>query len=138
VTPNRRTSTQQHLEESFTAEARNHIRDLHLADRAGAAGAGELAAVLRDQATQEELHALRLYELASADGFDLVTGAPVRTAGEVLEAALLFTRGQAEETAPWLAGLARADGREDVAAWLDRHGDACRAQVERLERLLHS
>ena len=56
-----------HLNEAATAEARNHIRTLHLADLADALGDAELGALLREHSTQEELHALRLYELSSSD-----------------------------------------------------------------------
>jgi rubrerythrin len=130
-----RTRTQQHLEEGFTAESRNHIRSLHLADLAEAAGDHELAAVLRNMATQEDLHALQLFDLASRDGEDLLTDAPIGSAGEILKAALLFERCQAEETYPFFAQIARDEGQVDVAGWFERHAEACREQVRRLEML---
>jgi rubrerythrin len=126
---------ERHLEDAFTSEARNHIRSLHLADLADAAGDPELAAVLREQAVQEDLHATRLYELASGDGIDLVTDEPVRDRDEILAAALEYARCQADETSPWRASQARREGCDEIAAWFDRHVEACREQIRRLEAL---
>jgi rubrerythrin len=122
-----------HLEEAATAEARNAIRLLHLADVADGLGDHELAAVLVDQADEEQLHAWRLYDLASAPGVDLVTEARLDTPAEILDAALTFARYRAEEAAPAYAALARHPGCEEVATWFERHADACRAQVAALE-----
>jgi rubrerythrin len=124
-----------HLEEASIAEARNVTRLLHLADLADGMGDHELGAVLRDQAADEALHASRLYELASPDDVDLVTGAPVRSPEEVLEAAVTFARCQAEETSPLFAALAQHPGCEVAAEWFERHAEACRTQVATLEAL---
>jgi rubrerythrin len=124
-----------HLDEAATAEARNHIRTLHLADVADALGDAELGALLREHSTQEELHALRLYELASTDERDVVTDVPLRTTADVLDAALLYARCQGAETSPWYATLADHAGCEEIRATFERHADACREQVADLEGL---
>jgi rubrerythrin len=126
-----------HLDEASTAEARNHIRTLHLADVADALGDAELGALLREHSTQEELHALRLFELASTMERDLVTGEPLLTSDDVIRSALLYARCQAEETSPWYATVALDAGCEDMAALFERHAEACREQVADLEALRH-
>jgi rubrerythrin len=124
-----------HLEEASIAEARDVTRLRHLAALADAHGDHELGAVLRDHAEDEELHASRLYDLAAPEDVDLMTGAPVRSPGEILDAALTFARCQAEETSPLFAELARHPGCEAAAEWFERHAEACRAQVAALEAL---
>ena len=122
-----------HLEEASIAEARDVTRLLHLADLADGQGDHELGAVLREQAAAEQLHASRLYDLAAPEDVDLMTGAPVRSPEEILDAALTFARCQAEETSPLFADLARHPGCEAAADWFERHAEACRAQVAVLE-----
>src|SRR5689334_2698072 len=113
-----------HLDDASRAEANNHIRMLHLADVADELGDTQLGALLREHATQEELHALRLYELASPDGRDLVTDAVLRTPADVIDAALAYARYQGEETSPWYARLAHQTGCEDITALFRRHAAA--------------
>jgi rubrerythrin len=124
-----------HLDEAARAEARNHIRLLHLADVADSIGDGELGALLREHAAQEDLHALRLYELAAPDGRDLVTDAPLRSPADILEAALTYARCQGDETSPWYASLAHQTGCEDITALFRGHAEACEEQVADLEDL---
>jgi rubrerythrin len=124
-----------HLAEASTAEARNAIRLRHLADLADGMGDHELAAVLRDQAVDEQLHASRLYELAAPPGLDLMTDEPIRTPAEILDAAILYARCRAQEASPSYADLARHPGCDEVLACCTQHTEACRAQVAALEAL---
>ena len=124
-----------HLDDASRAEGNNHIRMLHLADVADALGDAELAALLREHSTQEELHALRLYELASPEDRDVATGYELRTPADVIEAAVASARCQGEETSPWYATLAHHAGCESVTALFERHAEACREQVADLEQI---
>jgi rubrerythrin len=123
------------LDGASTAEAHNSIRLLHLADVADGMGDPELAARLRVQAGEEQLHAWHLYELAAAADVDLVTDERLESPTDVLHAALAYARCQAEETSPSYADQARRLGCEEVAAVFRRHAEACRGQVAALEAL---
>jgi rubrerythrin len=126
--------TRHHLEQAFAVESRNGIRFLFLAERADADGDHELAAVLRDMSVQENLHALKLLELI-APHEDLATGRPVRTACQVLMAALAYQKRLAYETFPVFAQIAHDEGSEEAADWFARLAEATEEQIRRLEAL---
>jgi rubrerythrin len=126
--------TQRHLDRAFAAESRNHIRFLYLAERAEADGDHELAAVLRDMAVQEDLHAMKLLEILSPED-DVATGRPIRTSCQILMAALAFQKRQAYETFPVYAQIAHDEGHAEAADWFARLAEATEDQIRRLEAL---
>ena len=64
-----------------------------------------------------------------------MTDEPVLTTDDIIDAALLYARCQAEETSPGNATLSDHPGCEDVRKLFELHAQACREQVGDLEAL---
>jgi rubrerythrin len=134
--PDRR--TEHHLRLAFAGEGRDQLRFRYYAWLAEQAGAAEAAAVFRDIAEEELLHACRLFELAADTGIDPVTGHAIGSLAEVLASAVESERLEANEIYPSYARTARREGRQEVADWFERHAEADAAHAERLETLLRA
>lgn len=130
--------TAHHLQLAFAGEGRDQLRFRYYAWLADEQGATEVAAVFREVAEEELLHACRLFELAAASGVDPVTGHAIGSVTEVLESALESERAEAAEIYPAYARAARREGRDDVAEWFERHAVADADHARRFEALLRT
>lgn len=130
--------TQHHLRLAFAGEGRDQLRFRYYSWLAEQSGDHEAAAVFREIAEEELLHACRLFELAAETGVDPVTGHAIGTLAEVLASAVESERLEATEIYPLYARTARREGRDDVADWFDRHAAADADHARRLETLLQS
>lgn len=110
--------TAANLRAAFAREAANNRRYLYFARRADAEGWSDIAAMFRDVAEGETVHALGLLEFLEVLG-DPTSGHPIGDTVLNLESALLTEAREASELYPRYASQAREEGLEEIAGWFD-------------------
>lgn len=112
------TETCENLKRAFAGEAQANRRYVYFARQADIEGYPEIAGLFRDTAEGETGHAAGDLDWLKAVG-DPVTGLPIGTTVQNLEAAVAGETLEANEVYPRMAAAARKEGFDEIAEWFD-------------------
>lgn len=127
--------TEQNLKDAFAIEAQTNRRFLYFANKADVEGHPDIAALFRGAAEGETGHALGHLEFLEASG-DPVTGLPMGSTRENLQAALHSELEESAEMYPRMARQARAEGFDEIADWFEMLAKAEHSHAGRYQRAL--
>ena len=110
--------THENLKQAFAAESQANRRYLYFAQKADVEGYPDIAALFRSVAEGETGHAFGHLDFL-ADVGDPVTGVRVGATEDNLRSAIESETYEYTEMYPRFAGVARDEGFEEVAEWLE-------------------
>ena len=110
--------TEANLRAAFAAESQANRRYLYFAQKADIEGYPDVATLFRSIAEGETGHAFGHLEFLAAVG-DPLTGAPLGSTEENLRAAIASEVREYSEMYPEYARVAREEGLDEVAEWLE-------------------
>lgn len=125
------TKTEENLKQAFAAESQASSRYLYFAQTADIDGHPETAAVFRSLAEGETGHAFGHLEFL-ADVGDPVTGRPVGSTADNLRSAIAGEEREYREMYPAFAQVAREEGFDEVAEWMEAVARAEKVNADRL------
>ncbi len=125
--------TEANLRAAFSFESEASRRFLYFAQQADVEGRPEAAALFRAAAEGESGHALGLLDFL-ADVADPATGMPIGSTDENLASAAAGELAEAREVYPEFATMARAEGFDEIADWLESLSQAEAQYAERFSR----
>ncbi len=123
--------TEENLKEAFAAESQANRRYLYFAQKADVEGHPDIAALFRSVAEGETGHAFGHFDFLAEIG-DPVTGAPVGMTKDNLRSAIASETYEYTEMYPGFAKVAREEGFEEIAAWLETLARAEKSHAGRL------
>ena len=123
--------TEENLKEAFAAESQANRRYLYFAQKADVEGHPDIAALFRSVAEGETGHAFGHFDFLAEIG-DPVTGAPVGMTKDNLRSAIASETYEYTEMYPGFAKIARDEGFEEIAAWLETLARAEKSHAGRL------
>lgn len=129
--------TLDNLKAAFSGESQANRRYLFFARQADAEGHPDAAGLFRDVAEGETAHAHGHLEFIARVG-DPATGLPLGDTAKNLKAAIQGETYEYSQMYPGFARMARDEGFEDVAEWLEILAKAERAHAGRFEKMLNS
>ncbi len=129
--------TLDNLKAAFSGESQANRRYLFFARQADAEGHPDAAGLFRDVAEGETAHAHGHLEFIARVG-DPATGLPLGDTSKNLKAAIQGETYEYSQMYPGFARMAREEGFEDVAEWLEILAKAERAHAGRFEKMLSS
>jgi rubrerythrin len=112
------TSTEANLKEAFAHESQANRRYLYFAQQADVEGHPEVAALFRSVAEGLTGHAFGHLDFLAEVG-DPATGEPVGSTAANLRSAIAGEAAASTEVYPRFAEVARAEGFEEIAEWLE-------------------
>ncbi len=110
--------TEENLKEAFAAESQANRRYLYFAQKADVEGYPDIAALFRSVAEGETGHAFGHFDFLAEIG-DPATGATVGLTKDNLRSAIASETYEYTEMYPGFAKIARDEGFEEIAAWLE-------------------
>jgi len=110
--------TEENLRAAFAAESQANRRYLYFAQKADIEGHPDVATLFRSIAEGETGHAFGHLEFLAAVG-DPVTGEPLGSTAQNLRAAIASEQREYSEMYPEYARVAREEGFDEVAEWLE-------------------
>jgi rubrerythrin len=129
--------TYENLKAAFASEAQANRRYLYFARQADVEGYPELAGLFRDTAEGESGHAYGFLDHLRKIG-DPVTGRPMGTTVNNLEAAIAGEAFEYTNLYPDMAATARTEGFPEIADWFETLLKAEHNHAERFQRGLDS
>jgi rubrerythrin len=123
------------LKNAFSQEAQANRRYLYFAGKADAEGQLHVAALFRATADGETGHALGHLEFLESTG-DPLTGMPIGTTRENLNAAMSGEMHEYTDMYPSMALTAREEGFDEVADWFEILAKAERSHANRYKKAL--
>lgn len=129
--------THENLKAAFANEAQANRRYLYFARQADVEGYPEIAGLFRDTAEGETGHGLGHLDYLRNVG-DPVTGKPIGTTLDNLEAAIAGESSEYTKLYPDMAATAREEGFLEIADWFERLAKAEHNHAERFRRGLES
>jgi rubrerythrin len=129
--------TQQNLKDAFAGESQANRRYLYFAQKADVEGYNDVAAVFRSTAEGETGHAHGHLEFLEAVG-DPVTGEPIGSTDANLKSAIVGETHEYTDMYPSMARVAREEGFEEIADWLEMLAKAERSHAGRFEKALEA
>ena len=112
------TKTQENLKEAFAGESQANRRYLYFAQKADVEGYPDVAALFRSVAEGETGHAFGHFDFLAQVG-DPVTDQPVGATEDNLKSAIHGETYEYTEMYPGFARVARDEGFDDIAEWLE-------------------
>lgn len=131
------TKTAENLLQAFAREAQANRRYLYFAQKADVEGFPDVAALFRTVAEGETGHAFGHLDLLKELG-DPLSGEPIGRTADNLRAAIASDGYESADLYPRFAEVAREEGFEEIADWLDALARAERSHVGRLDEALSS
>jgi rubrerythrin len=129
--------THENLKEAFAAEALANRRYLYFAQKADVEGHPDVAALFRSVAEGETGHAFGHLDFLAEIG-DPVTGMALGATADNLKSAIEGEIREYTEMYPGFAEVARAEGFDEIADWLETLARAVKSQVDRFTQGLES
>ncbi len=126
----RGTQTEQNLKAAFAAESQANRRYLYFAQKADVEGYPDVAALFRSVAEGETGHAFGHFDFLTEVG-DPITGKPVGSTEDNLRAAIASETRESAEMYPQFAAIARQEGFDEVADWMETLARAERSHAAR-------
>jgi len=123
--------THQNLMKAFARESEANRRYLWFAEKADVDGFPHIATLFRAVAEGETGHAHGLLEYLALVG-DPATGEPIGDTGDNLRSAIAGETYESTEMYPWFARIARDEGFDEIAEWMETLARAEQGQAERL------
>jgi rubrerythrin len=114
----RGTKTEQNLKAAFAAESQANRRYLYFAQKADVEGYPNVAALFRSVAEGETGHAFGHFDFL-ADIGDPITGEPIGPTEDNLRSAIAGETYEYTELYPGFARIAREEGLDEVAEWME-------------------
>ena len=127
--------THKNLLAVFARESQANRRYHWFADQADVEGQPDAAVLFRSIADNEGGHAHDALEFLAEIG-DPLTGQPIGDAADNLRAAIASEREDGDDHYLGYAEIARAEGHEDVAEWLETLARSERGQADRFAAML--
>lgn len=127
--------TEQCLKDAFACEAQANRRYLYFANQADVEGQMEIAALFRSTAEGETGHAHGHMEFMEQSG-DPVTGLPMGTTRQNLEAAMAGEVHEYTNMYPGMAKTARDEGFDEIADWFEILAKAERSHANRYQKAM--
>lgn len=125
--------THQNLLKAFAREAEANRRFLWFAEKADVDGFPQIAALFRAAAESETGHAHGHLEYLALVG-DPATGDPIGETEDNLRSAIASETWESAEMYPGFAEVARHEGFDEIAEWMETLARAEKAQAERLSQ----
>ncbi len=129
--------TLENLKAAFAGESQANRRYLYFARQADAEGHPDASGLFRDVAEGETAHAHGHLEFIARVG-DPATGLPIGSTGKNLKAAIEGETYEYTQMYPGFARMAREEGFEDIAEWLEILAKAEKAHAGRFEKMLNA
>ncbi len=131
------TQTEKNLKEAFAGESQANRRYLYFAQKADVEGYPDVAALFRSVAEGETGHAFGHFDFLREVG-DPVTGQPVGPTADNLRSAIAGETYEYTEMYPGFARVAREEGFEEIAEWLETLARAEKSHAGRFQQGLQS
>lgn len=131
------TKTLENLKHAFAGESQANRRYLYFAARADVEGYPDIAGLFRDVAEGETGHAFGHLDFLKEWG-DPVTGLPIGNTAENLKSAIEGETYEFTQMYPGFAKVAREEGFEDIAEWMETLARAERSHANRFKKALES
>lgn len=125
--------THENLKAAFANEAQANRRYLYFARQADVEGYPEIAGLFRDTAEGEACHGHGFLDYLRKIG-DPITGKPIGTTMNNLEAAVAGETSEYTKLYPDMAATARAEGLPEIADWFETLVKAEHNHAERFRR----
>lgn len=135
MTELRGSRTEANLRAAFAFESESSRRFLYFAQQADVEGVPEAAALFRAVADGESGHAVGHLDFL-ADVGDPATGHPMGSTEENLASAAAGERVEGERTYPEFARMARDEGFDEIAEWMESLAGAEQAYAQRFAAAL--
>ena len=129
--------TEANLKEAFAGESQANRRYLYFARVADVEGQPEIAALFRSVAEGETGHAFGHFDFLKEVG-DPVTGVPVGDTAANLKSAIAGETYEYTEMYPGFAKVARDEGFDEIAEWLETLARAEKSHAGRFTQGLES
>ncbi|MEL7156447.1 MAG: rubrerythrin family protein [Actinomycetota bacterium] len=129
------TKTEENLKQAFAAESQATSRYLYFAQTADIDGHPEIAALFRSLAEGETGHAFGHLEFL-VDVGDPTTGRPLGSTADNLRSAIANEEREYREMYPAFAQMARDEGFDEVAEWMETMARAEEGNAGRLTAML--
>jgi len=129
--------TEANLKEAFASESQANRRYLYFAQKADVEGYPDVAALFRSVAEGETGHAFGHFDFLRQLG-DPVTGQPVGSTADNLRSAIAGETYEYTELYPRFARIAREEGFEEIAEWMEMLARAERSHAGRFTQGLSS
>src|ERR1700733_13836042 len=137
MAPLKDSKTEGNLKEAFAGESQANRRYLHFAQKADVEGYPDVAALFRSVAEGETGHALGHFDfLRTVGGPGAVE--PVGTTAQNLHSAVVGETYEYTEMYPGFARVAREEGFEEIAEWLETLARAEKSHAGRFQQGLAS
>lgn len=127
--------TEENLKEAFAGESQANRRYLYFASKADVQGYNDVSAVFRSTAEGETGHAHGHLEFLEAVG-DPVTDKPIGSTAQNLESAIAGETYEYTDMYPGMAKVARDEGFEEIADWMETLAKAERSHANRFQKAL--
>ena len=131
------TQTEENLKEAFAGESQANRRYLYFAQKADIEGHADVAALFRSVAEGETGHAFGHFDFLAEVG-DPATGEPVGPTDENLKSAIAGETYEYTEMYPGFSKVAREEGFEEIAEWLETLARAEKSHAGRFVQGLES
>jgi rubrerythrin len=131
----RGTVTEQNLKNAFAWESQANPRYLYFAQKAGAEGFNDVAAVFRSTAESKTGHAHRHLEYLE-EVRDPATGKPIGPTRDNLKAAIAGEIHEYVDIYPGMARASRQEGFDEIADWFETLAKAGKSHASRLQKAL--
>jgi rubrerythrin len=131
------TKTHENLKEAFAGESQANRRYLYFAQKADIEGYPDVAALFRSVAEGETGHAFGHFDFLREVG-DPATGEPVGSTEENLRSAIVGETYEYTEMYPGFAKVARDEGFDEIAEWLETLARAEKSHAGRFNEGLES
>jgi len=133
--PLKGTKTEANLKAAFSCEAQANRRYLYFAHKADVEGYTEVSALFRSTAEGETGHAHGHLEYLEETG-DPATGLPMGSTVENLRTAIASETYEYTDMYPGMAKVAREEGFDEIADWLETLAKAERSHAHRFQKAL--
>jgi len=127
--------TEQNLKDAFAGESQANRRYLYFASKADVEGYNDVSAVFRSTAEGETGHAHGHLEYLEAVG-DPATGKPIGPTAQNLESAIAGETHEYTDMYPGMAKVARDEGFDEIADWMETLAKAERSHANRFQKAL--
>ena len=129
--------TENNLKEAFAGESQANRRYLYFAQKADVEGHPDVAALFRSVAEGETGHAFGHFDFLAEVG-DPATGEPVGSTEDNLKSAIAGETYEYTEMYPGFCKVARDEGLDEVAEWLETLARAEKSHAGRFAQALES
>jgi rubrerythrin len=129
--------TESNLKEAFAGESQANRRYLYFAQKADVEGHPDVAALFRSVAEGETGHAFGHFDFLAEVG-DPATGEPVGSTENNLKSAIAGETYEYTEMYPGFSKVARDEGFEEVAEWLETLARAEKSHAGRFTQALEA